>query len=601
MNTGLNELIRFYQDRTEVYTSRLEQLKRKIYLLGTLRLLVFGCAVVALWLCRGAGWTVLTGIVVGAAIPFAVLVVVHANLFARKTYAEAMIRLNTDELCGIDYDFKAFDGAPEETDMQHSFSTDLDLFGAQSLFQSLNRTVTVMGKSLLASWFKQPLAAKPAILKRQEAVKEMAQKTLFRQRFYVTGIPVQGNMDDISKLNDLFAGASRFSQNLFWRLMIWILPALWLATLAGVHWGGLPAGMDGIMCVAALLVSNLQSRRIHRLHKSAEKMEKILQTYSQLIEQIERETFHSEELLEAQRSFVREKGNASQAIRRLSGVIGALDQRFSFAGLVLNIFYMRDMRQAMNLEAWIKAHAGDSGKWFDALARVDAFCSLGGFAFNHPGYAYPDIADDYFRMEGKALGHPLLHRDKCVRNDVSISKSPFFLIVTGANMAGKSTYLRTVGINFVLACTGLPVCAESLTVYPAHLVTSLRTTDSLTAHESYFYAELKRLKMIIDRLHAGEELFIVLDEILKGTNSKDKQKGSLALMRQLIALRSCGIIATHDLLLGTLENDFPDNTQNCCFEADITGDALTFTYRLRTGVAQNMNASFLMRKMGITL
>lgn len=181
--------------------------------------------------------------------------------------------------------------------------------------------------------------------------------------------------------------------------------------------------------------------------------------------------------------------------------------------------------------------------WFDALARFDALNSLGGFAFNHPEYIYPEIADTYFQMEGKALGHPLLNRDVCVKNDIDIRKSPWFLIITGANMAGKSTYLRTIGVNYLLACVGAPVCAASLTVYPAHMVTSLRTSDSLASNESYFFAELKRLKMIIDRLQNGEKLFIILDEILKGTNSIDKQKGSLALMKQLVAYKACGIIA----------------------------------------------------------
>lgn len=168
-------------------------------------------------------------------------------------------------------------------------------------------------------------------------------------------------------------------------------------------------------------------------------------------------------------------------------------------------------------------------------------------------------------------------------------------------MAGKSTYLRTVGINYLLACVGAPVCADSLTVYPASMVTSLRTSDSLASNESYFFAELKRLRMIIERLQKGEQLFIILDEILKGTNSIDKQKGSLALMKQLVNYRACGIIATHDLVLGSLEDEFPGEIRNFRFEADIKDNELSFSYRLREGVAQNMNACFLMKKMGIII
>ena len=194
-----------------------------------------------------------------------------------------------------------------------------------------------------------------------------------------------------------------------------------------------------------------------------------------------------------------------------------------------------------------------------------------------------------------------MNRTTCVKNDIEFTEYPYFLIITGANMAGKSTYLRTIGVNFVLACMGAPVCADSLRFTPSNLVTSLRTSDSLNDNESYFFAELKRLKMIIDRLESGEKLFIILDEILKGTNSVDKQKGSIALVQQFIRLQSCGIIATHDLLLGSLEQTFPQHIKNYRFEADITNDTLTFSYRLKEGIAQNMNATFLMKKMGITL
>ena len=168
-------------------------------------------------------------------------------------------------------------------------------------------------------------------------------------------------------------------------------------------------------------------------------------------------------------------------------------------------------------------------------------------------------------------------------------------------MAGKSTYLRTVGVNYLLACIGVPVWAERMMFYPVQLVTSLRTTDSLTDNESYFFAELKRLQLIIKKLEAGEELFIILDEILKGTNSVDKQKGSQALIKQFMSLRTNGIIATHDLMLGELSQCYPNDIRNYCFEADITNNELTFSYRMREGVAQNMNACFLMKKMGIAV
>ena len=290
---------------------------------------------------------------------------------------------------------------------------------------------------------------------------------------------------------------------------------------------------------------------------------------------------------------------ASHAIKRLSSYIGGLDQRFSLAGIIFNLFYLRDTRHAILLERWIQTYSDKLPLWFDALARFDALNSLGSFAFNHPEYIYPEIADTYFQMEGKALGHPLLNREVCVKNDIDIRKMSLVPDYHRSEYGRKKrTYLRTIGVNYLLACVGAPVCAASLTVYPAHMVTSLRTSDSLASNESYFFAELKRLKMIIDRLQNGEKLFIILDEILKGTNSIDKQKGSLALMKQLVAYKACGIIATLRFSVGdTLEEEFPGTNKNYRFEADIKDEELSFSYQLREGIAQNMNACFLMNKM----
>ncbi len=248
----------------------------------------------------------------------------------------------------------------------------------------------------------------------------------------------------------------------------------------------------------------------------------------------------------------------------------------------------------------MKQHGNDTDTWFGVLAEADALISMATFAVNHPDYTFPEVAaSTCFR--GEALGHPLIPQDRCVKNDIDIARKPYFMIVTGANMAGKSTYLRTVGVNHLLASVGLPVCAKRLTFFPGRLLTNLRTSDSLVNSESYFLAELKRLKMIIDRLESGEEgLLIILDEILKGTNSEDKQRGSLALMKRLVRLGGNGIIATHDLALGSLEQEFPQEISNWHFDAVLQDERLTFSYKLQEGVARNMNASFLMRTMGIT-
>ena len=597
----MDAIIYFYKTQIDSFIEKKETLKKRIHLIGTVRLLLFVGALITAYFCLDLKLFILLGILMAFAVPFIVLMIYHTKMFYQKEYAEAMIQLNNNELKGIDNDFSTFDGATESTDSHHSFSTDMDLFGTPSLFQSVNRTVTKPGKTFLIDLFTKPLDNKQAIINRQQAIQELAGKTCFRQHFYVTGKIGENNIEGVERLHSVVTQTTHFSQNLLRKINIWIVPLLWIVVIWGGVAGVFPLSIIGVMFAFAFLLANIDSRRIHKMHKSAEKIEQFLLTYSQLIKIIEMESFDSE-LLKSNQSLLETNGRrASGAIRNLSKIIGALDQRYSLAGIIFNLLYLRDMRKTMQLGKWVRTYGEKIDGWLQSLACIDAMCSLGGFAFNHPDYTYPEITDNYFEMKGKALGHPLIHRNLCVRNDLQIASSPFFLVVTGANMAGKSTYLRTIGVNFLLACIGLPVCAESLTVYPAHLVTSLRTADSLTANESYFFAELKRLKMIIDRLNEGEKLFILLDEILKGTNSEDKQKGSLALMKQLIGKKACGIIATHDLLLGTLVQEFPEEIKNYRFEADIIGDELTFSYRLREGIAQNMNACFLMEKMGITL
>jgi hypothetical protein len=599
-----DETRHFYRMEKETHCATLRKLKKLIHYTGTARLLLIAGMTAALWLCRGSELPVLVAIAATFLLPFLILVVYHAKLYAGHVQEEGYIRLCENELKALDYDFSAFDGAPEQIDAQHSFSLDLDLFGEKSLFQSINRTVTQMGRDALISLFKQPLDAKSEILTHQEGIREISGMYAFRHRFYITGETASKEKKDIRFLFSEDDRQKKISDSAPLKVLIWLTPAIWILLIAGCAFNMLPVNVLVIYFVISLMTANLPAKRIQKLYVSVNKTENILKTYSHLMEQIEKEQFRSAILQACRQKFngksANRKSSASFAIKKLSRNIGALDQRFSTMGIILNLIYMRDTHQAIRLEQWKKEYSGRIKEWFDALGVIDAFCSAGAFAFNHPDYVYPAISESYFFMDGKGLGHPLLHRDKCVRNDIHIPNGKYFLIVTGANMAGKSTYLRTAGVNFILACMGMPVCAESLTVYPAHPVTSLRTADSLISNESYFFAELKRLKMIIDRLDAGEQLFLILDEILKGTNSVDKQKGSFALIKQLVRKGACGIIATHDLLLGTLSATFPDNVHNRRFEADIQNDELTFSYKIREGVAQNMNATFLMKKMGIS-
>ena len=598
----MEEIYQFYQDSIAAFSKKLDNLKKRIHLIGTIRLLLVCGLCFSIWFIRDEGWVIWVITFISFLIPFIGFIFVHNRLFKQKQYTETLIKLDKDELRGLNYDFSAFDGASELSNPSHPFGLDLDLFGENSLFQSINRTVTQGGRALLSNWFTDPSTDKKKILGRQAAVRELSENSQLRQHFFVTGAMYKGEKNDDKLVESLSSETILFEGNVLWKILGWIFPIAWLSSILLYSFDFIAMPFLSMLFALCFVISYSQTKKINKLHQSVSKMESILSAYGQLMLCIEKYPFQSAELVSISSQLSNTNSQASTAIKKLSKYTGNLDQRYNWlAGFILNILLLWDIRQSINIERWKKQHNEDIRQWFAALSHFDALNSLGGFAFNHPDYSYPELADSYFKMKGTGLGHPLLNRDDCVTNDISIEKSSWFLIVTGANMAGQSTYLRTVGVNYLLGLTGAPVFATSLTIYPAQLITSLRTADSLVNHESYFFAELKRLKMIIDRLSQGEEMFIILDEILKGTNSVDKQKGSLALMKQLITYKACGIIATHDLVLGTLENDFPDQLKNYRFEADIKENELTFSYKLREGIAQNMNACFLMKKMGITV
>ncbi|NDV57437.1 MutS family DNA mismatch repair protein [Bacteroides sp. 519] len=598
----LNGIKATYENIVGKTRDKLTKVQKQIYNISFIRIALFLAGIAGIIYFWSSAWYLLAGVILITFVPFLALVKYHNKLFYKKDYLEKKIEINEQELRALEYDFSSFDGGREFIDPSHLYTYDLDVFGDNSLFQDINRTSTHLGKSQLAEWFNKHLQKKEDIEERQKAVKELSEDLKFRQRFRILGLLYKGEIADEKEINTWAQSPSHYSSNSFFKL----LPALILSgnivlfTLAMLNI--IPFSVVWIVLAIIFMISLGFQKGITKVQNMYGKKMQILGTYAHLIQLIEEKEVSSALLKDIKALVGTNKKTASQSVKRLSTLMDALDQRNNmFMLLILNSLMFWELKQIMKIEAWKEECANELPKWLKAIALMDSICSLSTFTYNNPDFTFAEITNKSFHLEGKALGHPLMNRRKCVRNDIDMEKRPYFIIITGANMAGKSTYLRTIGVNYLLACMGAPVFADKLTLYPTLLITSLRTSDSLTDDESYFFAELKRLKLIIDKLNAGEELFIILDEILKGTNSVDKQKGSFALITQFMELNANGIIATHDLLLGTLIKDFPDNISNYRFEADITNNELTFSYQLREGVAQNMNACFLMKKMGIAV
>jgi len=590
-----------YTERLSLTEGQLQQVKKQIFRISMLRLALFIAGIAGLYFFFNQT-TLLIICICLTFLPLFILVKIHNRFFIRKEWLETQARIIQEELQALSGDYSSFEDGKEYVNPEHPYSFDLDIFGRRSLFQSINRTCTFFGKNRLAKWLQNHLHEKTSIEKRQEMVREISEHTLFREQFRVAGLVHHGQSSDGEKIQAWSQSPAQYLHAGWVKTFIWGVPVinslLLITSLAGwisFSWLGLSFGIFLVLSFGII-------KRATYIQETYGKQLKSLNGYARLIALAKAENWKSAGMQELMERFNLNGQSPIQALQQLSKELDRLDLRnnqFLYVLLEGSIFFQ--LQEIVRIERWKVRYGQHISEWLETVGELDALCSLGTFAYNHPQYTYPELTEKPFCFLATQMGHPLMPASQCVKNDATIPSRPFFLIITGANMAGKSTYLRTIGVNYLLACIGAPVCCEKLKLHPNQLITSLRTSDSLSDNESYFFAELKRLKRIIDLLNQGQQLFIILDEILKGTNSMDKQKGSFDLIRQFMQLKANGIIATHDLLLGSLIKQFPEEIRNYCFEADIKENELTFSYKLREGVAQNMNACFLMKKMGIIL
>ncbi len=590
-----------YTERLSLTKGQLQQVKKQIFRISMLRLTLFIAGVAGIYFFFSQTPLLIVCICL-TFLPLFILVKIHNRFFIRKEWLETQARIIQEELQALSGDYSSFEDGKEYVNPEHPYSFDLDIFGRRSLFQSINRTCTFFGKDRLAKWLQNHLHEKVSIEKRQEMVREISEHTLFREQFRVAGLVHHGQSSDGEKIQAWSQSPAQYLHAGWVKAFIWGVPVINSLLLITSLIGWTSFSCLGLSFGIFLVLSFGIIKRATYIQETYGKQLKSLNGYARLIALAKAEDWKSAGMLELMERFNLNGQSPVQALQQLSKELDRLDLRnnqFLYVLLEGSIFFQ--LQEIVRIERWKVRYGQYISEWLETVGELDALCSLGTFAYNHPQYTYPELTEKPFCFLATQMGHPLMPVSQCVKNDATIPSRPFFLIITGANMAGKSTYLRTIGVNYLLACVGAPVCCERLKLHPNQLITSLRTSDSLSDNESYFFAELKRLKRIIDLLNQGQQLFIILDEILKGTNSMDKQKGSFDLIRQFMQLKANGIIATHDLLLGSLIKQFPEEIRNYCFEADIKDNELTFSYKLREGVAQNMNACFLMKKMGIIL
>lgn len=578
----------------------LAKLKKESLMISFLRLFVFlggaGVSIYAFTISTIAG--VLT--LLATLFFFIILLKRYAVTSNKIAFTENLIRINTNEINALDGDYSAFDGGGDLADSNHDFSLDIDLFGDDSLFRYINRSVTGPGRSLLADWFSDPYRLSGQISERQEAVRELAGKLDWRQQFMAYGLDKPLHENEIKSLSDWLNGKDKLMSSPVMRLITFILPLAAIIALVLVITTALPAMVFISSFIVNLLIIMAYIKKVNRIHILVSQKQVFLSSIEQMVKSFEKEEFTSSMLTSIRGRIFSGEGSVAGKIKELNNLISMFDARLNMlVGFALNGMLMWDFHCISRLEKWRSSAASDLPAWLTLLGEVDGLNSLANYTYNNPYHSFPQAVNDGTVLEASQMGHPLLAGELRINNDFSVRKKGQVIIITGANMAGKSTFLRTVAVNMLLAMAGAPVCAAAMKFFPMKLFTSMRTTDSLSHNESYFYAELKRLRTLKERLEKGEDVFFILDEILKGTNSTDKSLGSKLFLRRLIELGATGLIATHDISLGEMETEFPGNVVNKCFEIEIDGENISFDYILRGGITRKMNAGVLMKQMGI--
>lgn len=589
-----------YQKLKQEQEILLAELKRKHLWISLLRLFVFIAGAVLTGLAFTRSATLGSAVLISALILFLFLLKIFEDFAERIRIAENLSLINRNEISALDGDLSSFDGGSDLNDPRHDFSVDVDLFGDASLFSYLNRTVTGSGRSILAGWLLDPYELRNEIVPMQEAVKELSARLEWRQRFTACGLGKPLDDNEIRSLREWLDCTGDSFASPFKRAVYYILPALAVSALGLLIAGVIPFSALMLIFLINLSLVGLSLSKTNRIHALVSRKHHFLTSFEQLLAAFENESFSSSVLLSVKEKLCSAEGSVAGKIRDLNRIIRKFDNRLNlFGGFLLNGFLLWDFHCIMKLESWRRSSEQGLPLWLGLLGRVDALNSLANHAFNNPDYCYPSIAAGEPVLEAVALGHPLLPVEARVCNDFSINDKGRVFIITGANMAGKSTFLRTVAVNLILGMSGAPVCAREMSLTPVKLFTSMRTVDSLSQNESYFYAELKRLKILKEKLENGENMFFVLDEILKGTNSTDKSLGSKQFLGKLVDLGGTGMIATHDISLGEMEQVYPGKVFNLCFEIGIDGENISFDYLLRGGITRKMNAAFLMKQMGI--
>ncbi|MCC6810201.1 MAG: DNA mismatch repair protein MutS [Deltaproteobacteria bacterium] len=584
-----------YAERKRERTASLRLALSRYAWVSNARLLVFLAALVLAYFGLKGGAALALAYAAGPIAIFLVLIVVHDRVASAKERAERAVAFYDRGLSHLDGSWpgRGNDGLTLQP-AGHPYAPDLDIFGKGSLFELLCGAQTKEGRERLAAWLLAPATALEAQA-RQPAVAELAGDLDLREALHENGAGANASLDARTLL--AWANEAPRLQARILRVILPVVTAASVVTLLAWIFTDVPAWP--FLCVLPFVfaIDRWLARDIAAVTLRVSRPLNELKALQNILKSIERRTFSAEWLRQRVSRLATDGMLASERIGALVRLVEWYDSRRNQLFAPFAYAWLWGPNFALAIEKWRRAHGRAAAEWLLLVGDVEALASLAAYRFEQPSDVFPEIADGPPRIEATALGHPLLARDKCVANDVMLLDRPQIYVVSGSNMSGKSTYMRTIGTNVVLALAGAPVRAASMRVSPLHIGASLRVQDSLQEGASRFYAEIRRLKQVMD-LAAGPLLFL-LDEILAGTNSHDRRVGTEAVLRTLVNKGAIGVVTTHDLALTEIATALSSRAKNVHFEDHMEGATLVFDYKMRDGVVQKSNAIALMRAVGL--
>lgn len=586
------------RDAFDTQATALEQHATKLSMLRLVLFFVGGTALAAGIVERSPLWL---GTAIGLFVAFALAVFVHAKVLTKVEGAKVRRDVHQRHIDRIVGGWQRFAGTGAGLlPSTHAYAWDIDLLGPGSLFQRIDVTHTERGERLFVDWLGAAATREEATA-RQAAVAELAQAVELRQELEASALlAAEGRKLEAGRFHELAQRPLLFQRTPWLTPVIFVLPAITLTLYVLGELALIHAKFWYAPVVVQLVVLRVFSQRVRHTLDLAAARQGVVEAFEQMLTVVERARFSAPRLVALQQKLAVDSIPPSQHVKRLRRWTGFAELRRQFLlYIVVNPLTLWDLHVLAGLERWIHDVGRHTDAWFDALAELEALCSLATLAYAEPNATFPELVDSDQPLVLEGLAHPLLPAETRVANDLVTHGPGSAIVITGSNMAGKSTLLRAVGVSLALALAGGPVCARRARVPTTRLRASMRADDSLQSGASYFHAELTKLRRVVENAEAQPPVFFLLDELLRGTNARARHLGARAVLLHLIARHGSGLVATHDALLGQLETEQPGRVQNFHFTDVILDGEMTFDYVLHPGIVRTSNALRLLSLAGI--